>query len=378
MEMEQIPPLFQEYPELAESIAWKEIGCLPSPVQKLNGLNYPDLWIKRDDLDCPLYGGNKIRKLEFTLAHAIKLNKSQIVTVGALGSNHCLATAILAKKFGLKCSLILFYQPVNARVRKQLLLFKHYGADIHYAGSMQNLAFHFYFLKRFQYPSAYFLAPGGSSVRGTLGFVNAAFELKRQIESGEMPLPERIYIGLGSNGSMAGLILGLKFAGLDIPVYGVRVTRSHLGFVPLVGERGVRALAFSVYKYLKLLKKDIPEIGEIEPRVIHDFLGYDYGYKTDKGSAAAQLMKETNGIELDPVYTAKTFAAVLECIKNNAGNSSAKKGPILYWHTYNCVNLDSEISGKDFHELPAVFHRFFTEERDGSLDPSKFRPPPLR
>src|SRR5210317_2108674 len=93
-EKSDIPFLFRNYPELKQKIAWLPLGTLPTPVHQLHRLGYENLWIKRDDLSSPVYGGNKVRKLEFILAAAAQKKVRHLITVGGIGTNHGLATAI--------------------------------------------------------------------------------------------------------------------------------------------------------------------------------------------------------------------------------------------------------------------------------------------
>lgn len=103
-----MPILFREYPELEKKLAWIALGSFPTPVQQLQHLGYENLWIKRDDLSSPIYGGNKIRKLEFIPGHVNKKRKTaKVITFGGIGTNHGLATAIFCDKLNIPCKLLL-------------------------------------------------------------------------------------------------------------------------------------------------------------------------------------------------------------------------------------------------------------------------------
>jgi len=223
------PVLFREYPELEENTPRISLGRFPTPVQRLNQMGDTNLWIKRDDLSSPVYGGNKIRKLEFILGEAKRRKSAHIITFGGIGTNHGLATAIFCNKLGINCTLLLFYQPVTAGVKKNLLLFNKYKAATIYKTTLWKTVVSYYLLQRFKYPGAYFVYAGGSNPEGTIGYVNAAFELKEQINRGEIPEPEVIICPLGSGGTLAGLSLGLQLAGMQARLMGVRVSESHLG-----------------------------------------------------------------------------------------------------------------------------------------------------
>jgi 1-aminocyclopropane-1-carboxylate deaminase/D-cysteine desulfhydrase-like pyridoxal-dependent ACC family enzyme len=140
--MERLP-LFEVYPKLKGMVPWKPIGNFPTPVRKLESLGehtgISEFYLKNDSQSSALYGGNKVRKLEFLLADALEKEASTVITVGAAGSNHVLATSIFAKKFGMKAVGILFDQPPAAYVRRNLLLNLYFNTEIFYASSMRGV-----------------------------------------------------------------------------------------------------------------------------------------------------------------------------------------------------------------------------------------------
>lgn len=349
------PVLFQKYPGLEKGIAWTGLGEFPTPVEPLKNTGKGNLWIKRDDLSSQLYGGNKVRKLEFILAHALEKGKRTVVTLGGTGTNHGLATAIFARELGLKSRLILFRQPVTSMVKKNLLLFHRYGAELIYRRTLFRAALSFMFFERIRSCGSYFIFAGGSTPPGTLGFVNAAFELKQQIMDGELPEPEIIYCPLGSGGTLAGLTLGAALAGLGSKVVGVRVTASHLGLIQTCTVKTVSGL---MQRTLSLMKRYCPELALEKvpaPLIIGDYLGDGYGCPTRECLYAMKTMMDMEGIELEPTYTAKTFACVME-------RCQASEGPVLYWHTYNSNDLSAEAASVDPGELPGELQVFLKEE----------------
>jgi len=358
---ENIPILFEKFPQLREKVGWIPLGSFPTPVHGLQRLPYSNLWIKRDDLTSPVYGGNKIRKLEFILGEVGRRRKSHVVTLGGLGTNHGLATAIFCRRRGFRCSLILFDQPVTGHVKENLLLFHRYGARLVAAGGVFGAGIEFYVKERLRNPRAYFLYAGGSTPIGALGYVNAALELKTQIEEGLIPEPSHIFCPLGSAGTAAGLALGALLAGLKSVIMGVRVAASHLGPFPIANSRMVRSLMVKTYDFLKSNASEAPKIRMRVPQVLDGYFGRGYGYPTEEGSRALLLMREREGIGLDPTYTSKAFAAVLDFMKNRAG----RKDAVLYWHTYNSVDLSGQAALADYRELPPEFHRFFEREEEG-------------
>ena len=182
-----------------------------------------EVWIKRDDKMSPTYGGNKPRKLEFLLGEALDRNYKTLITGGGIGTNHGLATAIFGRQLGFHVILGLFKQPVTAHVRRSLLLYHAYGAEMVFVDSLPRALWRYYIADRVRRRDAYFVAPGGSSAAGVLGFVDAGLELAMQVERKEMPFPKAIYLPVGSCGTLAGLMLGLRLAGLKTRVVGVQV-----------------------------------------------------------------------------------------------------------------------------------------------------------
>lgn len=356
------PPLFKAYPELAENTPWISLGVFPTPAGKLDNLGFENLWIKREDKSSPVYGGNKIRKLEFILGEAGKRKTNHIITFGGIGTHHGLATAIFCKQLGVKCTLLLFRQPVTEGVKKNLLLLNKFNAEMIYKATLWNTVVSYFLLERIKHPRAYFVYAGGSSPEGTIGYVNAAFELKEQIRRGEIPHPEIIICPLGSGGTLAGLALGLQLAGLQIKLTGVRVTGSRLGPFPACTQRTVANQMKQTYNYLRQRSHRLPDISTRPPEILHNYFGDGYGVPTNAGRRVSHLMKQKEGITLDTTYTSKAFAAVNDYCHMQAEGA----GPVLYWHTYNSVDLTDQANSTDYRKLPEPLQRFITravEER---------------
>ncbi|MCX7809226.1 MAG: pyridoxal-phosphate dependent enzyme, partial [Deltaproteobacteria bacterium] len=179
-----------------------------------------ELWIKREDLSSPIYGGNKVRKLEWLLGEAQAKNAKSIVTVGALGSHHVLATTLFARKRGLEVHALLVPQPWSAHAEETLRLTFSQGAQIH-------LVRHFVLLPqraallvaklRLQGKAPYLIPAGGSSKVGALGYVEAGIELGWDMIR-ENLTPDAIFVALGSGGTAAGLAVGLAVSGCTVPL----------------------------------------------------------------------------------------------------------------------------------------------------------------
>jgi len=350
-----MPVLFKEYPELGDKIPRISLGKFPTPVQQLHQSGFENLWIKRDDMSSSVYGGNKIRKLEFILGQARKRNAAHIITFGGIGTNHGLATAVFCEKMGIRCTLLLFWQPVTPGVKQNLLLFTKFKAKTNYKTTLWNTVVSYYLLERVKHPGAYFVYAGGSNPAGTIGYVNAAFELKEQIHRGEMPEPEVIICPLGSGGTLAGLTLGLQLAGLQTRLTGVRVSESHLGPFQACTQNTVAKLMNRTYSFLKQRCQRLPDINIRGPEILHDYFGYGYGVPTKAASKVSRLLKDREGINLDTTYTSKAFAAVYDYCQHQ-GKTAA---PVLYWHTYNSVDLTDQANSMDYRKLPKPLQDFF-------------------
>ena len=356
------PPLALErrFPTLAGRLARIKLTNLPTPVHPLPRLareqGIDRLWVKRDDQSGILYGGNKPRKLEFLLADAQRRGRRSVMTFGGIGTHHGLATAICAREIGLRAILVLLRQPVTEHVRRCLLLDHAYGAELHYAPTVPRVAATALRLLarglvRRDIP--YIIPTGGTSPLGTLGYVNAAFELAEQIENGELPEPGSIFVPLGSGGTVAGLMLGLKLAGLRSRVIGVLVT----DILP-PSPRSLARLARASLRRLRRAAPEVPEVNlsEADATLITGYVGKGYGAATAEGEAALQRVETLEAIHLDPTYTAKCFAALLQL----AHQPPYRDQTILFWNTYSSVDPAAALRGlPDFRELPAAFHAFY-------------------
>ncbi len=359
-------PLFKAYPELDGNIPWIPIGKFPSPVERLSKLEktlgVKELWIKRDDLLHGDYGGNKVRKLEFILADARSMGAKTLITAGALGSNHALALAVHSRNFGLKPVLVLFDQPVTRSVRKNLLLISHFGAEIYHADSYLKLPFVVIreFLRNFlSKKKPVYVPAGGTTPVSTLGYVNAAFELKGQIERGDMPKPDCIFVSGGTGGTMAGLLLGFMLSGLDTKVVGVRVTPKFI--------MNRLTVFWLINKTFYLMKEHSPRISSpgislSDVSILTDYLGKGYGHTTEKSKEAVRIAALEEGLRLEETYTGKTFAAFLDFVKTQG------RGVFLFWNTVNSLDFNETVEGVNYRLLPQEFHELFTCPPDYHLD----------
>jgi D-cysteine desulfhydrase len=320
--------------ELLVDLERVKLGEGPTPVRQLTHLGdergQAPVWIK-DDGAYSAFGGNKARKLEWLLADARRRGKRTILTGGAVGTNHGLATALFARRLGIRTVLVLVPQPDSEHVRRQLRRIRATGAELHFPrGVWRAYALAAWLMLGRASPPAnlpYFLRPGGSVPLGCVGYVEAAVELSQQVEAGALPEPSHVVVPLGSGGTAAGLLAGLKIAGLRSRLVGVLVND-----LVRVDERTVARLA---RRTLHLLRKRGASVREIEVaaadvEIQRGWLGRGYGHSTPAADHATELLGEREDVVLEPVYTAKAVAAMLEL--NRRGTFGP--GPLLYWHTY--------------------------------------------
>ena len=358
-------PLYARYPQLEASLPRLVLFQGPSPVTELTRLGArlggKAIWIKNDGFCGTLYGGNKPRLLEFVLADVLAKGASTILTFGGLGTNHGLATAVYGREKGLRTVLLLVDQPVDDYVRRQLCWFQQLGAVLHYTGSTWRtmllaplLLLRYADWRRRKLP--YLLLPGGSTPMGTVGYLNAAFELADQVAAKELPEPETVVVALGSGGTAAGLALGLRLTGLKSRLLAIRISDR----LPLTPQT-VSRLANRTARLMRRRGAALPPV-KIEPAaitVLSDWLGEGYGYPTPEGKRAQALLQESEGLALELTYTAKTMAALMALLEDGR----LGEGPTLYWHTYNALPQPlPQPEPDDYRRLPPAFHRFFETE----------------
>jgi len=287
----------------------------PTPVERLGRLSSAgsSLWIKRDDLTHPVYGGNKVRKLEKILEAARAKGARRLVTQGAAGSHHVLATAVFGQENGFEVDAVLVPQIRTDHVAENLRAVVGLGVRTTPVGSYAGAVLA---SLRLLGEGAFLVPVGGSNERGTFGYVEAARELQEQVRAGLVPQPDLVVITLGSGGSAAGLAAGFAMAGVHTRVLGVSVTTP-----PWAVAGAARLLAWRCARR--------PVRFSVEGR----YLGAGYGHPTPAGATAMDLAAE-EGISLDPTYTAKSFACALDRVKGGRFEN------VLYWHTLSSAPME--------------------------------------
>lgn len=308
---------------------------LPTPIEELPNLSRfldgPRIFIKRDDQIGLGIGGNKVRKLEFIMADAKRKNAHTVVTFGGIQSNHVRQTIAAARKVGLKAEVILFGDEPES-YDGNLLLDKILGAKIHFvaseeiAGRMDIKAAIAVMKERAleiigKEKDGYYIIPvGGYSPLGCIGYVNAVPEIIKQEHNLNLSFSSFIHAS-GSGGTQAGLVLGLKALERNTRVIGIDVANLWRPFdasIANMATLGAKALGLN----LSFEPKEIT--------VYSDYAGEGYAIPTPEGIKAIKLVARNEGIILDPVYTGKAMAGLIDLVSKGM---FVKNETILFIHT---------------------------------------------
>jgi D-cysteine desulfhydrase len=317
------------------------------------------VYVKRDDLSSPIYGGNKVRTLEVLFGDALQKGMTEVVASGAFGSNHAVATVLHGPRLGLRSGALLCPQPNSeaawANLRVTAALARPFVTLPHWCWVPWTL--HEF---RRRHPCALVMPPGGASPLGALGYVSAAFELAEQVRSGLLPNPERIVLPIGSTCTSAGLLVGLRLAralGLGFEsrlpqVYAVRVTPW-----PITSAWRTAHLAWRAGQLLSAYAgSELPAFGLSELRaglcVDGHFLGKGYGWPSAEGSEARERLGAF-GQTLDSTYSEKAAAALLRV-------AARTRGPVLFWATKSSAPLPV-VDDAQLPELSSNARRWLTQ-----------------
>jgi 1-aminocyclopropane-1-carboxylate deaminase/D-cysteine desulfhydrase-like pyridoxal-dependent ACC family enzyme len=314
------------------SLPHVSLATTPTPIERsraLSELLSSDVWVKRDDLTGTRYGGNKVRKLEYLLADAMDRRADTIVTTGAAGSHHVLATSIYGRQLGLEVHGVMVPQSRSPHVEENLRADIAHGAVLHpvpfYAAVAPAMAALVASL-RLRGRRPYVIGPGGSEVPGVIGYVEGGIELANQFLVSKGLEPDVIFLPLGSGGTLAGVALGLAAAGVMTKIVAVRVSPKGL-----VRRAWLHALVRGACERLRGLDDRFPNVADIamaNVEIDETQLGGGYGVPTGSGREAGRLAREVAGLPLDATYTEKTFAALIAAARD------ARRGQrLLYLHT---------------------------------------------
>ena len=313
------------------------LAHLPTPLEPMPrltaALGGPELWIKRDDCTGLSTGGNKTRKLEFLMAEAVDQGADIVLTQGATQSNHARQTAAAAAKLGMDCHILLEdrtgYNHENYRYNGNVLLDVLHGASIEHRGpgldmnaEMEGVADKM----RSDGRRAYTIPGGGSNATGALGYVNCALELLGQVVDMGLKV-DHIVHATGSAGTQAGLITGLKAMNANIPLLGIGVRAPKPK-----QEENVFNLAVKTAE-----KLGCPGVVAREDVVANtDYVGEGYGIPAPSTLEAIDIFARTEGILLDPVYSAKGAAGLIDLIRKGHFRKGER---IVFLHTGGAIGL---------------------------------------
>lgn len=297
-----------------------EFGTYPTPVERIEPLSTrsTSLWVKRDDLTSPLYGGSKLRKLEPLLAEALARRATTVVTLGAVGSHHVLATGVFGKIAGLRVEGILLGRPESAHVLEVLRASIAQGIRLAPAASYRSAAAELAARAR---AGAYVIPAGGTNLLSSAGVVAAALELGQQIRSGLLAEPDLIVLALGSGGTAAGLAAGVVEAGLHSRVLAIAVAQPLELFAQSARRLAQQLVAPS-------LRPEVLRRLEIDS----SYLGDGYGRPSSAGAEAEERASRV-GLVLDDTYTSKAFAAALDRV------AEGRVSHVLFWQTLSSAGL---------------------------------------
>jgi D-cysteine desulfhydrase family pyridoxal phosphate-dependent enzyme len=290
------------------------LAHLPTPLEEARNLSAalggPRILVKRDDLTGLALGGNKTRKLEYLIADARRQAATVVITTGAAQSNHCRQTAAAARHAGLRCVLVLNSADAEPPIQGNLLLDYLLGAEVHFVRerserrpAMERIADEL--RQRGERP--YLIPTGGSTPLGAAAYVAAAFELTQQLIALGTEV-SRVYVTTStSGGTHAGLALGTKLCGQPFDVLGIAIEEDASAVRDVV-----LPLANATAEFLGVDTRVEASDLHIDDR----YVGAGYGIPSPACLEAIRLAAQTEGLLLDPVYTGKTLAGLIDHIRS--------------------------------------------------------------
>jgi D-cysteine desulfhydrase len=329
-------------PRLARPPAQLALAALPTPIERAAWLDgaHSEVWIKRDDRTSEIYGGGKVRKLRWALANAPYAGDAPIVSMGGTGSHHLVALALFLDAMGRELHGLVFVQPWTPHVVANFAVLVSKRVKLWTSATRVGLPLSWIAYRSWRRPArmGVEMGPGASTPLGCFGFVEAGLELADQIERGEMPAPDDIYVAAGSAGTAAGLAIGLGLAGVR--------TRLHLvssverwAFNQFLLERKIAA-TWSALRHHGLLDapRHVSDVIEgIDLAIDHAEVGDGYGVPTPAGIHEVARARE-HGLALETTYTGKCVAALR---RDDADAHHART--VLFWNTHGANDLSRHI-----------------------------------
>jgi L-cysteate sulfo-lyase len=301
------------------------LGFFPTPLEEMprlsKALGGPRLLIKRDDQTGLATGGNKTRKLEFSVAEALRLGADTLITLGAVQSNHCRQTAAAAARYGLRCILILRGYAPNS-ITGNLLLDHLLGAQVIFTGekSREEVADEVFAAQKATGFHPYFIPLGASNGVGAIGFVAAMEELQTQLAYRNLQV-DRIVFASSSAGTQAGLCVGAKALGFSGQIAAISIDHSTAEL-----QAEVAQVAQEAIRHLGIDLSFSPD----EVAAFDGYLGAGYAVLGEPEMEAISLTACQEGILLDPVYTGRAMAGLIDLVRKGV---FGRDETILFWHT---------------------------------------------
>jgi D-cysteine desulfhydrase len=326
---------------------------LPTPVEPAPWIaaGGNEVWMKRDDLSSDIYGGGKVRKIEWALANPPYDDDQPVLSVGGAGSSHLVALGLFLRASGRRLHALTFDQVLTPQAVTNLGVLVSTDARLWHVRSRLQLPWAWLAYRLWRRPdrSGTYMTPGASTAVGCMGFVAAGLELAEQIESGVAPAPSTIFVAAGTAGTAAGLAVGLAIAGVSTHVRLVssvervalnrwmllhKLTATHRelarrGLAAEHVEGGVSALLGRT---------------KVTWSIDHTQLGMGYGIPTAAGERALALAAD-NGVVLEGTYTAKCLAGLL-------ADGGDARGPVLFWNTHAGNDLSRHVASGWTSNLP--------------------------
>jgi D-cysteine desulfhydrase len=324
------PSARSELKELLAGYRRYPLAEYPTPLESLPRLSASigrRIYIKRDDSLGPGLGGNKTRKLEYLLADALTDGHRSVVTFGGMQSNHTRITTAAARRCGLKPHLF-FFEARPPRLTGNLLINQRLEAEMHFfplggggGMSLETTIRLVRWLARLRLTRHYFIPVGGHSALGALGYVRAALEIDEQVAALGLKKPH-LALAAGTGSTLGGLMVGLRLIGSTIQLLGIDVGKLWRGFPTSIAH-----LANEIYRLLGRKGGFGPEdVPLIEER----YVGAGYAQPSTGGIQAIQLLARQEGILLDPIYTGKAFAGLLDLVSKEKLPEDAE---LIFLHT---------------------------------------------
>ncbi len=301
------------------------LGFFPTPIEPLpnltDRLNGPALWIKRDDQTGLATGGNKTRKLEFLVADAVQHQADTLITVGAPQSNHARQTAAAAAKAGLRSALVLRGKAPTDQTGN-ILLDNLFGAEIFWAGmrSVDEVVIEIAEELKARGQRPYLIPLGGSNPIGAVGYATAMLEFIEQTRSLAVKF-DAIVFATSSGGTQSGLVIGSKLGGYTGRILGISVDHRADQLVPVLVNLA-NATARHIGTELSFTAEDF--------EVNDQYLGGGYAIMGEPEREAIRLCAQTEGLLVDPVYTGRAMAGLIDLIRQGEFRTGQN---VLFWHT---------------------------------------------